>query len=45
VRGLNDYGNMFMLRESSHWIHWLFEGEESVWQNGGVLNAAVRVRI
>ena len=24
VRGLNDYGNMFMLRESDHWIHWLF---------------------
>ena len=24
VRGINDYGNMFMLRESNHWIHWLF---------------------
>ncbi len=24
VRGVNSYGNMFMLRESNHWIHWLF---------------------
>ena len=24
VRGVNDYGNMFMLRESDHWIHWLY---------------------
>ena len=24
VRGINDYGNMFMLRESDHWMHWLF---------------------
>jgi uncharacterized membrane protein len=24
VRGVNDYGNMFMLRESNHWMHWLY---------------------
>lgn len=24
VRGVNDYGNMFMLRESDHWMHWLY---------------------
>ena len=24
LRWLNDYGNMMLLRESSHWIHWLF---------------------
>ena len=24
VRGVNDYGNMFLMRESNAWIHWLF---------------------
>lgn len=24
VRGMNEYGNMFLLRESDTWIHWLF---------------------
>lgn len=24
VRGINDYGNMFLLRESDSWMHWLF---------------------
>lgn len=24
IRGVNDYGNMFMLRESDYWMHWLY---------------------